>query len=194
MTRIDRGQAGSEQGEQCRLRPLQHERCLIVAVADDLFEVAVPRPAGADAQFFVRFAGQQIPSAFDVTGSERLAVVPMDRFAQIEGEPRPILTPRPVGGELGDDRLLAVLRDVLIVDDEVVEHAHHRQHGRQCRLFEDRHARRAVSVVDFQNTAGFLRRRLRRRHSNKEPSRRRGRQYPSRFHRSSHKSSQREPL
>ncbi len=173
---IDRRQTGSEHGEQCRLRPLQYERRLIVAVGDDLFEVAVPRPAGVDAQLLVCLAGQQVPSAFDIPGSERLAVMPIDAFAQFEGEPRPVLAPRPFGSELGDDRLLAVLRDMLVVNDEVVEHAHHRQHGRQCRLFEDRHARRAVAVIDFQDTAGFLRRCLRRGHSNQEPSCRGGRQ------------------
>src|SRR5436190_1772784 len=74
VTRIDRGQAGGEQREQCRLRALQYERRLMVTVGDDPLEVAVPRLAGVDAQFLVRLAGQQIPSAFHVTGGERLLV------------------------------------------------------------------------------------------------------------------------
>jgi hypothetical protein len=64
---------------------------------------------------------------------------------------------------------------MLIVDDEVVEHAHHRQHGRQRRLLEDRQARRAVAVIDLEDPAGFPRQRLARLRCDAEASRKRRR-------------------
>jgi len=86
-----------------------------------------------------------------------LAVVPFDALAQFEGQPGSFLVPRPALGQIGDDRIEAVLRHVLVVEHEVVEHRHHRDHDRVGRLFVDRHAGRGVAVIDPQNTAGLLR-------------------------------------
>src|SRR4029077_4362285 len=72
-------------------------------------------------------------------------------------EPGSVFTCRPFGGEVRHNRGEAVLRDVLVVHDEVVEHPHHRDLGRICSLFEDRHAGRAVAVINLENTPGFLR-------------------------------------
>ena len=49
----------------------------------------------------------------------------------------------------GTIELQAVLLDVLIEHDEIVEHAHHRPLGVDGRLLVDRHARRAVDHVHF---------------------------------------------
>src|SRR5205085_764349 len=48
------------------------------------------------------------------------------------------------------------LRHVLVVHDEVIEHPHHRPFGEDRRLLVDRHARRAVGTVHFQNAALLL--------------------------------------
>src|ERR1700737_1330579 len=85
-----------------------------------------------------------------------MAVVPFDALAQAERQFGAVLVPRPIGGQIWDDRLQAVLRYVLLVEDEIVEDTHHRDLGRVGRLFEDRHAGRTVAVVDFQNAASLL--------------------------------------
>src|SRR5262249_7193920 len=78
VTGVDRRPARGEQGDKRSLRPLQAERDLMVTVGGDLFEVAVPGFARVDTQLLGRFAGDQIPGAFDIRGGERLAVVPFD--------------------------------------------------------------------------------------------------------------------
>src|SRR5260370_21076100 len=45
---------------------------------------------------------------------------------------------------------------MLVEHDEVVEHSHHRPLGKDGRLLVDRHARRAVGTVHFQNAALLL--------------------------------------
>src|SRR4029077_8644916 len=42
---------------------------------------------------------------------------------------------------------------VLLVHDEVIKYPHHRHDGRVCRLLVDRHACRAVPVVDPEDAA-----------------------------------------
>ena len=61
--------------------------------------------------------------------------------------------------QIGDDRLQAVLRDVLVVHHEVVEHPHHRLLGGTRRFLEDRHAGRAVEMLEPEDAARFLRQR-----------------------------------
>src|SRR6266446_3214891 len=85
--------------------------------------------------------------AFDVTCGEGMAVVPFDPLAQAERQFGAVLVPRPLGGQIWDDRLQAVLRHVLLVQDKVVENSHHWDLGRVGRFFEDRHAGRTVAVV-----------------------------------------------
>ena len=48
------------------------------------------------------------------------------------------------------------LRNVLIVDDEVIEHSHHRALGEYRGFFVDRHARRAVGRVHPEGPARLL--------------------------------------
>src|SRR5271165_7576951 len=103
---------------------------LVIAAGGDLVEIAVPGFAGIDPEFLVRLAGKRLPGAFDVGGGERLAVVPFDVLTQAEGQRGPGLVPRPVAGKIGRDRGEAVLRDVLVEENEVVEDAHQRGPGR----------------------------------------------------------------
>jgi len=153
---IDRRPTGGQQREQRRLRAFQAERDLVIALDDNLVEVGVPGPARIDPQLVASLAGQQIPSAFDILGGERLAVVPFDALAQRKRQLSPFLVPRPAGGEVGNHRLHAGLRHILSVHDEVIEHPHHRPQRRDRRFLEDRHARRAVKMRECEDTAVFL--------------------------------------
>jgi len=82
--------------------------------------------------------------------------MPSDALAQLEREPRAIGAPRPALGEIGPDRIEAVLRRVLIVKHEVVEDRHHRNRHRVGRFLVDRHAGRAVAMIDPKDATGFL--------------------------------------
>src|SRR6202011_2017611 len=86
-------------------RPLQPKGDFAVAVRHDLFEIAVPRFAGVDAQLLARPAGQQIPGAHDILRREGFAVVPLHSFAEPKRQLCLVLVPRPVGGEIWHDRL-----------------------------------------------------------------------------------------
>src|ERR1700730_8382902 len=81
MAGIDRREPGSESREKGWLRPLQVEGDLVVAACGDPLEVPIPGLAGVDAELVARVAGQQVKSAHDVPGRERLAVVPSNAFA-----------------------------------------------------------------------------------------------------------------
>src|SRR6516162_1964228 len=93
------------------------------------------------------FAEQHVPGAFDIGGTERLAVVPFDTLPQLEGQPDVILVPRPAFGEFRLDEFRPILLLVLLEQYEVVEDAHHRRHGRDRRLLMDRHAREVPAVT-----------------------------------------------
>ena len=119
---------------------------LVVAIGRHVLHIAVPRLARIDAQLLAGLAGQEIPGALDVRGSERLAVVPFHALAQREDQFGAFLVPRPAGGQVRHNRLHAGLRHILLVHDEVIEDVHHRLLGGAGRFFEDRHARRAVKM------------------------------------------------
>src|SRR6516164_1712588 len=70
-----------------------------------------------------------------------------------------VLVPRPALGQFRLDELGPILLLVLLEQHEVVEDAHHRRDRRDRRLLVDRHARRAVTVKEFEDPAGLLRRR-----------------------------------
>jgi hypothetical protein len=133
------------------------KRRLPVALGRDLFEVDPPSLAGIDAQLLFGFSLHQIKGAFHIGSGEGLAVVPFDAVAQLEGEVRPVLAPRPAFGEIRNDRLQAVLLYVRVEHDEVVEHPHDRRHDRDRPLLEDRHVPRAVPVPHLENATLFLR-------------------------------------
>src|SRR5215831_13764970 len=57
---------------------------LIIAIGGHLLEVRVPGLARIDAQFLAALAGQQIPSADDIPGGERPAIMPFDALAERE--------------------------------------------------------------------------------------------------------------
>src|SRR5438105_11636583 len=133
------------------------KRDLVIAVDRDLVEIAVPGFAWIDPELLVRLAGEQVPGALDVAGGERLAVMPLDAVAQCEAQCGPFLVPRPRGGQIGHDRLRAVLLHMLIEHDEVVEHPHHWPQRRYGRFLVDRHAGGAVEMRHPENAAWFLR-------------------------------------
>jgi len=68
-----------------------------------------------------------------------------------------VVAPLPADGEVRHDALEAVLSCMLVEQDKVVEHAHHRQHHGNRALFMDRHAAGAVAVGDAKDTALLLR-------------------------------------
>ena len=128
-------------------------RCRVASCAPLVvvfFEIDPPALAVIEAQLLLALVGQQIERAFDVLRGERLAVVPFDAVAQLEGQLGAVLVPCPARGELGHDRLHAVLRNVLVENDEIVEDAHHRHDDADRPLLVDRHAGRAVAVIDPQ--------------------------------------------
>jgi len=140
-----------------RLRPLQSERHIVIAIRYDIIQVAIPSLARIEPQLLGAFALQQVEGAFDVLGGERLAVVPFDVLAQLEGQLLAVLAPRPFAGEIGHDRLDAGLRLVLVVHDEVIEHAHRRTLTGDGGLLMDRHRGGAVEEVHLQRPARLLR-------------------------------------
>src|SRR5215831_10534284 len=74
----------------------------------------------------------------------------------LKGQPRAVLVPCPALGQLGDDRLHAILLHMLVIQDEVVEHCHYRSESENRDFLMDRHARRAVDRVGLQDPAVFL--------------------------------------
>src|SRR5215831_16605782 len=93
MAGIYRRIAGCEQSDQCRLWSMDMENRLLVAIGRDLVEVAIPSLARIEAQFVPRFPEQKVICAFDVSGSERLAVVPLDTLPQFERKLGSVLAP-----------------------------------------------------------------------------------------------------
>src|ERR1700730_1555374 len=83
--------------------------------------------------------------------------MPFDSLAQGEGQPRPVLIPFPSAGQVGHDRFQAVLRDVLIEQDQVVVDAHQRPLAPGRRLLVDVQARRAIGAVYSKDAPTLLR-------------------------------------
>ena len=75
--------------------------------------------------------------------------MPFDAFAQPERQLGLVLVPGPLAGEVRHDRLHAALRNVLLVQDKIVEDPHRRPLAGGRRFLMDRHARRAVEKVDL---------------------------------------------
>src|SRR4029077_6658844 len=156
MTGVDRRPARSEQCYERDLRPLEAKRDLEVAIWGHFLEVAVPGFARVDAQLLGRFAGNQVPGAFDVRGGERLSVMPFDAGSQFEGQLLAVLAPRPARSQIRDDRAEAVLRDMLVEHDQIVEHAHYRTESDDRRLPVKRHAGEARTQRYSEDAAGLL--------------------------------------
>src|SRR6266481_3090737 len=129
----------------------------LVAPGGSPRDVVPPGLTIIESELLFSLIGQQIEGAFDVLGGEGLAVVPLDAFAQLEGELGAVLAPCPARGELRHDRSQAVLRDMLVEQDEVVEYPHHRHHYADRPFLMDRHAGGAVAVIDAQGPALLLR-------------------------------------
>ena len=107
---------------------------------------------------------QQVPGAFDVGGGERLAVMPFDALAQLEGQLLAVLAPRPARRR---DRARSIARlfcgtcwsnMTRLLNTPIIG-----THGGDRRFLVDRHAGRAVEIEHLQDAARFLRqRRIRR--------------------------------
>src|SRR5580692_10549080 len=82
--------------------------------------------------------------------------MPFDALAQGEGKPGAVLVPFPPAGQVGHDRFQAVLRDVLIEQDQVVVYAHQRALAPGCRLLVDAQAWRAVGAVYSEGAPTLL--------------------------------------
>jgi hypothetical protein len=57
---------------------------------------------------------------------------------------------------------------MLLEHDQIVKHSHHRPFGDKRRFLVDRHARRAVGTVHFQDAAGLLSQRRLGRHGDEQ--------------------------
>jgi hypothetical protein len=131
----------------------------VVVAAVHVVDVAVPAAARIVLELVARPAGQQVEGAFDVGGGEGPAVMPFHAAAQLEGELGLVLVPAPRFGEVGHDRLVAVLRHRWVEHDEVVEHRHEGHDGGRAELLVDRGARRVVALEHAQHAAALLRQR-----------------------------------
>ncbi len=155
MAGIDRRVAGGEQRQQRRLRPLQIEGGLIVAVDRHVVDLVVPGLSRVLPEFLRRLAHQHVEGAFDVGRGERLAIVPFDVMSKLEGERLVVAAPGPAFRQLGADGVDAVLRDVLIENDQIVIDRHEGNVERIGRALMDRGAARAVAVIHSQDAARF---------------------------------------
>jgi hypothetical protein len=82
--------------------------------------------------------------------------MPFDTLPQRESQLGPFLVRGPARGQLWNNRPHAVLCDMLIVQDEIIEYPHDRPQRRSRRLLEERHARRAIEMGDFKNAPCLL--------------------------------------
>ena len=154
---IDGAVAGRQQHQERGLRLAEMESHLAVAIGRDLIEIPIPRGAGILAQLLgFAAAGQHVPGALHVGGGEGLAVVPFGVADQLEGEVLAVGAPAPALGEVGTDRLQAVLGNLLIEQHEIVVEAHERHDRRGRGLLVDRGAGRVVLEVHLHDTAALL--------------------------------------
>jgi hypothetical protein len=149
-------------GQKRGLWPFQPEGDLEIPVGGHGIEIVVPRFARVDARLVVPCAGQQIPGAFDVFGGERPAIMPLDAAAQRHCQLGALFVPAPPRRQIRDDRLRAVLRDLLVEHHQIVEDPHHWAVYGERRFLEHRHAGRAVKMTRVQDAALLLRQSRRR--------------------------------
>ena len=152
---IDRRVAGSEHRQERGLRPLEMEGHLAVAVDAHVADKLVPILARILAEFVLRLALQQVEGALHVLGSERHAVMPLDAGTQLESERGVGLVPGPAGRQFRPDGVEARLRDVLVVDDEVIENAHGGNVDRERRFLVNGETGRRLAVIELQDAAVF---------------------------------------
>jgi len=93
VARIDRRIPAGERHEKGRLRPLQMEGDLVIAIGGDRFEVPIPGLAGINAELFARLPSQEVKGALDILGREGLGIVPSHPLAKWQCQVGPILVP-----------------------------------------------------------------------------------------------------
>src|ERR1700722_21039662 len=130
---------------------------LEVASSREMVKILEARKPWIEAQLLWRLAHPQIVGAYNVLRGKRLAVMPLDAEAQLEGEPHAVFAPCPRGREIGDDRLEADLFNALIEQRQIIENPHHRPNGENGGFLHDGHGGRAVRRVDSERATGLLR-------------------------------------
>ena len=136
-----------------RLRPLQMEHDLQIALRLDPGDVLVPALARVNAEFLRGDVTDTVPGANDIGGGKRLAIVPFHARPELQRQVGARFVPRPLRCQFRADRIGAVLRDVLIVQHQIVEHAHHRREYRVAGLLVNGHVAGAVAMQNTQNAA-----------------------------------------
>ena len=154
---IDRRISGREQREQRRLRLLQMKDRLVIAVGGDPIEVPVPRFARVDAELGSRPAEQHVPGALDILCGEGCPSCQRTPSRRRKVSSVPSSFHDQLVARSGHDRLQCVLRHMLVENDEIVEHRHHRRDGGNRHFLERGHARRAVAMGNLQHAARLLR-------------------------------------
>jgi hypothetical protein len=96
-----------------------------------------------------------VERVFDVPGRERLAVVPLHVLPQEEDEIAIVVLPRPLLGQLGDDRLGGVNRLERIEDHEVREARRHRPHAGDGSRLVDGEAGRVLDQHGVEDAAAL---------------------------------------
>src|SRR6266404_9648721 len=117
MARVDHREPAGEQHRKCRLRSLQLESDLVIAVDGHRSEVVVSGLARIESELFRALVQYQIPGALHIACGEWLAVMPFDARAQLEGQFGAVLVPGPARRQIGNDRLQTDLRHVLVEYD-----------------------------------------------------------------------------
>jgi hypothetical protein len=155
---IHRRVPGREHEEQRRLRPLEMEDDGVRIRRLDVVDVGVPVLARVEAQLALGVLGlaDHVERVLDVLRAERLAVVPLDALAEEEHEVAIVVLPRPLLGQLTDDRVQALDPLHRVVHDEIVEARRGREHARDGGRLVDREAlRQVLALHGVEDAAGF---------------------------------------
>src|SRR5438270_828505 len=99
---------------------------LMVAFGRDFSQVVIPAFTRVEPEPWAGLAEQHVPGAFDIFRRKGLSIVPLDARAKLKGYYRPFVAPRPFLGEVRHNGRQAVLRDILLVEHQIVEYRHAR--------------------------------------------------------------------
>jgi len=159
---VDRSVAGGEHQEQRGLRLLQAKDRRVGVRRLDRLDVGVPVLSRIDPQLGGRVGrlAEHVERELHVLGREGLAVVPLDALAEEEDEIPVMVLPRPLLGQLADDRVDALGLLQRIEQHEVIQTRHGRPHGRDRRRLVDGEALgQVLSEHHVQDPAWFWSRR-----------------------------------
>ena len=151
----DRRVSRGEHGQERRLRSLEPEDHGVGVGRLDGLDVLVPELARVHLELGlgVRSPAHGVEGVLHVLRREGLAVVPLDVLPEEEDEVAVIVLPRPLVGQLGDDRVDALLLLGGIVVHEVVEAGAGLLGGGDRRLLVDRKTRCRAERGGHEHTA-----------------------------------------